>query len=44
MYVKFGVKCFMPKYSHKFQDLTMLTEHETYFTHVPPDTIKQLVF
>ena len=34
----------MPKSSHKFQDLTMLTDYEAYFTHVPPDTFKQPVF
>jgi len=34
----------MTKSSHKFQDLTMLTDYEVYFTHVPPDTFKQLVF
>ena len=44
MYVKFGVRYFIPKYRHKFQDLRMLTDYEAYFTHVPPDTFKQPVF
>jgi len=43
MYVKFGLRYFTPKASKKFQDLTMLTDYEAYFTHVPPDTFRQPV-